>query len=145
MIKRIMIATDGSDASRRAAMLAVDIARQATGSITAVYVIETERLSRLPGISTLPELKEKLLALMQAEGQQATQFVEDQAIAAGVSCQKILASGRAIEELIKISQQQEIDLIIMGSMGRTGMEKILLGNVAEKVVKKSAIPVLLAK
>lgn len=126
-------------------MLAVDIARQATGNITAVYVIETERLSRLPGISTLPELNEKLLALMQAEGQQATQFVEDQAIAAGVSCQKILARGRAIEELIKISQQQEIDLIVMGSMGRTGMEKILLGNVAEKVVQKSAIPVLLAR
>lgn len=126
-------------------MLAVDIARQATGSITAVYVIETERLSRLPGISTLPELNEKLLALMQAEGQQATQFVEDQAIAAGVSCQKILARGRASEELIKISQQQAIDLIVMGSMGRTGMEKILLGNVAEKVVQKSAIPVLLAR
>lgn len=145
MIKKIMIATDGSDASRKAAMVAVDIARQAIGSITAVYVIETERLSRLPGIATLPELNEKLLALMQEEGQHATQFVEDQAIAAKVACRKILARGRASEELLKISQQQEIDLLVMGSMGRTGMEKIILGNVAEKVVLQSSIPVLLIK
>ena len=145
MIKRIMIATDGSEASRSAAMVAVDIARQAIGSITAVYVMETERLSRLPGIATLPELREKIMALMQEEGQQATQFVEDQARAAGVPCCKILAQGRASEELIKISKQQAIDLLVMGSMGRTGMERILLGNVAEKVVHESAIPVLLAK
>jgi nucleotide-binding universal stress UspA family protein len=145
MIKRIMIATDGSDASRKAAMIAVDIARQAIGSITAVYVMETERLSRLPGIATLPELKEKILALMQEEGQQAMQFVEDQAGRANVPCRKILARGRASEELIRISQQQGVDLLVMGSIGRTGMEKILLGDVAEKVVHQSAIPVLLAR
>lgn len=145
MIKKIMVAVDGSDASRKAAMVAVDIARQATGSITAVYVMETERLSRLPGIATLPELSEKIQALMQEEGQQATQFVEDQARMASVPCRKILARGRASEELIKISKQQRIDLLVMGSMGRTGMEKILLGDVAEKVVHQSAIPVLLAR
>ncbi|HNY33853.1 MAG TPA: universal stress protein [Methanothrix soehngenii] len=145
MIKKIMVATDGSDASRKAAMVAVDIARQAVGSITAVYVMETERLSHLPGLATLPELSEKILALMQEEGQQATQFVEDQAKAASVPCRKILARGRASEELIKISKQQGIDLLVMGSMGRTGMEKILLGDVAEKVVHQSAIPVLLAR
>jgi nucleotide-binding universal stress UspA family protein len=145
MIKKIMIATDGSDASRKAAIVAVDIARRAIGSITAVYVMDTERLSRLPGIATLPELKGKILALMQEEGQQATQFVEDQAIAACIPCRKILAQGRASEELIRISQQQGIDLLVMGSMGRTGMEKILLGDVAEKVVHQSTIPVLLAR
>lgn len=145
MIRKIMVAVDGSDASRKAAMVAVDIAHQAIGSITAVYVMETDRLSRLPGIATLPELNEKIMALMQEEGQQATQFVEDQARRASVPCRKILAQGRASEELIRISQQQGIDLLVMGSMGRTGMEKILLGDVAEKVVHNSTIPVLLAK
>ena len=145
MIKKIMVAVDGSDASRKAAMVAVDIARKAAGSINAVYVMETERLSRLPGIATLPELREKIMALMQEEGEQATQFVEDQARRASVPCQKILARGRASEELIRISQQQGIDLLVMGSMGRTGMEKMLLGDVAEKVVHQSAIPVLLAR
>jgi nucleotide-binding universal stress UspA family protein len=49
------------------------------------------------------------------------------------------------EELLKISQSLGMDMLIMGSLGRTGVEKILLGSVAEKVVLQSPIPVLLVK
>jgi len=145
MIKKIMIATDGSDTSKKAAMIGLDIARRANGSVTAVYVMETLRLAHLPGYATLPGLKEKILQLMQEEGLQATKFVEDQASIMKVPSQKILAQGSPSEELLKISHEQGIDLLIMGSMGRTGMEKILLGSVAEKVVLQSSIPVLLVK
>jgi len=145
MIKKIMTAIDGSDTSKKAVMIGLDIARRANGSITAVYVMETLRLAHLPGYATLPGLKEKILQLMQEEGQQAMQFVEDQASIMKVPYQKILAQGSPSEELLKISQEQGIDLLIMGSMGRTGMEKILLGSVAEKVVLQSSIPVLLVK
>jgi nucleotide-binding universal stress UspA family protein len=145
MIKKIMIATDGSDTSKKAAMIGIDIAHRANGSITAVYVMEILRLAHLPGFATLPGLKEKILQLMQEEGQQATQFVEDQASIMTVPCQKVLAQGSPSEELLKISQEQGIDLLIMGNLGRTGMEKILLGSVAEKVVLRSSIPVLLVK
>jgi len=145
MIKKIMIATDGSDTSKKAAMIGIDIAHRANGSITAVYVMETSRLAHLPGYSTIPGLQEKVIELMQDEGQQATQFVEDQAQMMGVSFHKIVARGSPSEELLKISQEQRMDLLIMGSLGRTGMEKILLGSVAGKVVLQSPIPVLLVK
>jgi nucleotide-binding universal stress UspA family protein len=62
-----------------------------------------------------------------------------------VSCQKIVAQGSPSEELLKASQKLGMDLIIMGSLGRTGIEKYLLGNVAEKVILQSTIPVLLIK
>ncbi|MCK9440465.1 MAG: universal stress protein [Methanothrix sp.] len=145
MIKKIMIATDGSDTSKKAAMIGIDIAHRANGSVTAVYVMEILRLAHLPGYATIPGLKEKVLELIQEEGSQATQFVEDHAQIMNVSCHKIVARGNPSEELLKISQSQEIDLLIMGSLGRTGMEKILLGSVAEKVVLQSTIPVLLVK
>ena len=93
----------------------------------------------------MPGLKEKILELMQEEGQQATQFVEDHAQMSEVPCHKIVAQGNPSEELLKVSQKLGMDLLIMGSLGRTGMEKILLGNVAEKVVLQSTIPVLLIK
>ena len=93
MIKKIMIATDGSDTSKKAAIIGIDIAHRANGSITAVYVMEILRLAHLPGYATLPGLKEKILELMQEEGKQATQFVEDQAQMMKVSCQKIVAQG----------------------------------------------------
>ena len=145
MIKKIMIATDGSDTSKKAAMIGIDIAHRANGSITAVYVMEILRLAHLPGYATLPGLKEKVLELMQEEGQQATQFVEDQAQMMNVSSQKIVAQGSPSEELLKASQKLGMDLIIMGSLGRTGIEKFLLGSVAEKVVLQSTIPVLLIR
>jgi nucleotide-binding universal stress UspA family protein len=145
MIEKIMIATDGSDTSKKAAMIGIDIAHRANASITAVYVMETLRLTHLPGYATMPGLKEKVMELMQEEGAQATQYVEDHARIMRVSCQKIIAQGNPSVELLKISQSQGIDLIIMGSLGRTGMEKILLGSIAEKVVLQSPIPVLLVK
>ena len=145
MIKKIMIATDGSDTGKKAAMIGIDIARRANGSITAVYVMETLRLAHLPGYATMPGLKEKILELMQEEGQQATQFVEDHAQMSEVPFDKIMAQGNPSEELLKVSRKLGMDLLIMGCLGRTGMEKILLGSVAEKVVLQSTIPVLLIK
>lgn len=145
MIKKIMIATDGSDTSKKAAMIGIDIAHRAGGSITAVYVMEILRMAHIPGYGTLPGLKEKILRVMQNEGQQATQFVEDHARMMEVSCQKIIAQGSPSEELLKVSQKLGMDLLIMGSLGRTGMEKFILGSVAEKVVLQSTIPVLLIK
>ncbi|MCX6676527.1 MAG: universal stress protein [Methanothrix sp.] len=145
MIKKIMIAIDGSDTSKKAATIGIDIAHRANGSITAVYIMETLRLAHLPGYATLPGLKDKILELMQEEGQQATQFVEDQAQMMKVPCDKIIAQGNPSEELLRIARERGMDLLIMGNLGRTRMEKFLLGSVAEKVVLRSAIPVLLIK
>jgi nucleotide-binding universal stress UspA family protein len=145
MIQKIMIATDGSDASKKAAMIGIDIAHRANGSITAVYVMEILRLAHLPGYTTMPGLKEKVIELMKDEGQQATQFVEDHAQIMKVPCHKIVAQGNPSVELLKISQKLGMDLLIMGSLGRTGVEKILMGSVAGSVVLQSPIPVLLVK
>jgi len=145
MIKKIMIATDGSDTSKKAALIGIDIAQRANGSITAVYVMDILRLAHLPGYATLPGLKDKILELMQDEGREATQFVEDHAQMMKVPCHKIQAQGNPTEELLKASQKLGMDLLVMGSLGRTGIEKFLLGSVAEKVVLQSTIPVLLIK
>ena len=126
-------------------MIGIDIARRANGTVTAVYVMDISRLSHLPGYATLPGLKEKILALIQDEGRQAIEFVQDRAQVMGVPCNKIIAQGNPGEELLKAAREQEADLLVMGKIGRTAVEKFLLGSVAEKVVLQSAIPVLLIK
>ena len=145
MIKSVMIATDGSDTSKKAAVIGIDIARRANGTVTAVYVMDISRLSHLPGYATLPGLKEKILALIQDEGRQAIEFVQDRALVMGVPCNKIIAQGNPGEELLKAACEQKADLLVMGKIGRTAVEKFLLGSVAEKVVLQSTIPVLLIK
>jgi len=145
MINKVMIAIDGSDTSKKAAVIGIDIARRANGSIIAVYVMDISRLSHLPGYTTLPGLKEKILALMQDEGQQATDFVRDRSTNMGVPSRFIIAQGNPAEEILKAAQEEEADIIVMGKIGRTAVEKFLLGSVAEKVVLQSTIPVLLIK
>ena len=126
-------------------MIGIDIARRANGTVTAVYVMDISRLSHLPGYATFPGLKEKILALIQDEGRQAIEFVQDRAQVMSVPCNKIIAQGNPGEELLKAAREQEADLLVMGKIGRTAVEKFLLGSVAEKVVLQSTIPVLLIK
>ena len=145
MLKKIMIATDGSDASKEAAAVGIDIAHRSNGSVTAIYVMDIFRLAHLPGYATLPGLKEKILDLMREEGKSALEYIESKAQDAHVPCHKILAQGNPSDEILKVSGQLHIDLLVMGRLGRSDLEKFLLGNVAERVVLQSAIPVLLIK
>jgi nucleotide-binding universal stress UspA family protein len=141
MMKEIIIATDGSETSEKAAKVGIETACRSGGRVTAVYVVDVFRLAHLPGYTAFPGLKDKLMELMQKEGREATEYVEKQALKAGVPCQKIVAEGDPSDELLRISEGA--DLLIMGSVGRTGLDKLLLGSVAEKVVRHSTVPVLL--
>ena len=141
MIKEIMVATDGSETSKKAAKVGIETARRSGGRVTAVYVVDVFRLAHLPGYTAFPGLKDKLMELMQKEGREATECVEEQALKAGISCQKIVAEGNPSDELLRISGGA--DLLIMGSVGRTGLDSFLLGSVAEKVVRHSTVPVML--
>ncbi len=143
MFKNITIATDGSETSERAAELGIEIARLSGGKVTAIYVVDILRLSHLPGYTTLPGLSRRLLELMQKEGSEATEQVREMAEDAGVACEGVVAEGDPAEELLRRSRESGADLLILGTKGRSGLDRILLGSVAEKVTRNSVVPVLL--
>lgn len=64
---------------------------------------------------------------------------------AGVHCDKLMARGDPSTELLRISEESGMDMLVLGSIGRSGLEKFLLGSVAEKVVRYSKVPVLLVQ
>jgi nucleotide-binding universal stress UspA family protein len=138
MFERIMIATDGSKHSERAAEVGIELARLSGGAITVVYVADTGRLSHLPEDMALASIRDLLIK----EGQEATDYVEEMARRAGVGSTKKVIEGNPGEELIKFAEESGIEVVVMGSVGRTGLDKFLLGSVAEKVVRNSKVPVL---
>ena len=138
-----MIATDGSDASRQAAEIGINLARQSCSRITVVYVIDIHRLINSHGYTSFPGMKDRLLETMQREGESATSEIERMASEAGVQCDKLMAQGDPSDELLRLSEESGMDLLVLGSIGRSGLEKFLLGSVAEKVVRHSKIPVVL--
>ena len=63
-------------------------------------------------------------------------------MAKGVSFEVVTKSGREAEEILEFAKKEQVDLIVMGTHGRTGMEHVFFGSVAEKVIRHSPIPVL---
>ena len=142
MLKKILIATDGSETSLRAAENAVDIAKASGASLMAVYVMDVQRLAQLPGYAAMPGLKDNLMQLMSREGSDAMAEIEEMARDAGVAYEKTIAKGDQGEELLRLCNDFGFDLIVMGTIGKSGLKRFLLGSVAAKVVRHSHVPVL---
>ncbi|MCX6678720.1 MAG: universal stress protein [Methanothrix sp.] len=142
MLKKILIATDGSETSMRAAEMAVSIGKKSGASVTAVYIVDVQRLAQLPGYAAMPGIKDNLMGLMFKEGSEALEEIGDMARDAGVAYERVLAEGDPGEELLKLCSDLGFDLIVMGTIGRSGITRFFLGSVAEKVVRHSHVPVL---
>jgi nucleotide-binding universal stress UspA family protein len=142
MRKKILLATDGSETSMRAAKMALDIGKKSGATVTAVYVVDVHRLAQLPGYAAMPGTKDNLMELMFKEGDEALEEIEDMSRDAGVAYERVVAEGDPGEELLKLCRNPGFDLIVLGTIGKSGLKRFLLGSVAEKVVRHSHVPVL---
>jgi len=138
MFEKILVATDGSEHGYNAAKVALELGKISGGKVTAIYVADTNRTSHLPDDMLLFSIRELLLK----EGKEALKQVEALAKDMGVAYGGVVAEGSPGSEIISYAQSADMDIIIMGAVGRTGLDKFLLGSVAEKVVRSSKIPVL---
>jgi len=142
MLKKILIATDGSETSMRAAKMAVSIGKASGASLTAVYVLDVHRLAQLPGYAAMPGIKDNLMELMLKEGGEALEEIGDMARDANVAYERVVVEGDPGEELLKLCREPGFDLVVLGSVGRGVLTRLLLGSVAERVVRHSPVPVL---
>lgn len=138
MFEKILVATDGSEHGLRAARVALELGKISGGRVTAIYVADTNRTSHLPDDMLLFSIRELLLK----EGKEALARVEDLAAQMGVPFESVVAEGSPGSEIISYAESAGMDIIILGAVGRTGLDKFLLGSVAEKVVRNSKVPVL---
>jgi nucleotide-binding universal stress UspA family protein len=140
MFEKILIATDGSEHSKRAAKKAVDMAKLSGGGVTAIYVVDANRSLSDVSANIANEVVEGFRRTMMKEGEDATKYVEEVAKLAGVTAEKKVVEGNPAEEILKTSEG--MDVVVMGSVGRTGFSKFLLGSVTDKVVRNSKVPVM---
>lgn len=138
--KRIMVATDGSKPARKAIETGIDIAKLSGAKIYAVYVV-------VPTTHSARDFGWEKAAMehFRNEGKRATGFVEETAKAAGIEVESVLLEGHPADEIVKFAEQNDIEMIAMGTLGKTGLDRFLLGSVAENVVRHSKIPVLVVR
>lgn len=135
MYRKILVPTDGSDVSRTAIEHAVDLAQKYDAQIFGLYVTE---IGRLEGMSL------DIGAAMERLEEDGESFVEDVVAAAeeeGLEASGDTRVGKAPEEILAYAEEEDIDLIVMGTHGHGGLGRRLLGSVTESVVRLADVPV----
>jgi len=136
MYEHILIPTDGSDGARKAIREAVELADLTDATVHGLYVIDTR------DYNTLPE--SKWLSLQdefESAGETATAVVQSEADARDVDAVTSITRGVPHEEILQYTEDNDIDLVVMGTHGRSGFNRFLLGSVTEKVLRQSPVPV----
>ncbi len=140
-VRKILIPTDGSEYSMRAAEYGVSVAKLLGAEVTVVYVIDTVVLDQMAKMTNRADAERDL----KGDGERYLRYVAGVAEHAGVKASTLLAVGRPFEQIVHLAKGLKVDLIVMGTFGRRGAERILIGSVAERVIEYSICPVLVVK
>jgi len=125
---RILLGTDGSRFSDAAAVSAAKIAHCCAAPITVVSAL-------------VPSHSER----RQQEGREAVARTTAQLVQQGLDAEGTALPGEADDVIIKLAEEKGADLIVVGTYGRTGFGKVLLGSVSERVIGKAKCAVLVVK
>ena len=127
----ILVATDGRPGGEAAIDHGIELADAYDASVHAVSVVD-ETISSLPAV----------LEEFERVGMQATADVEARAAKAGVSTVRVVNRGIPHEAIIEYADERAVDLIVVGTEGRTGLGRLAFGSVSQRIVGKAPVPVL---
>ena len=131
MFNTIMVPTDGSEYSQKAVDTALALAKKLDSTVVAVHIID-----------------EKLIypyEVLEEEGKGILHKVQEKGKEIGVKVDEILIVGSPTNDMAKITEKAGADLVVMSTHGKTGLERLIMGSVAESALKKIPVPVLLVK
>lgn len=139
-IKKILCATDFSDASKNALRYANEFARSMDATVVILHIVEPRPITTDMSVAYIPIETD----LEKAAEDDLAQLVVDEKYK-GITATRIVLIGEASEMILQQAKTQDVDLIILGSHGRSGLSRLLMGSVAEAVVRKAPCPVLIVK
>ncbi|MCK9150351.1 universal stress protein [Methanobacterium alcaliphilum] len=140
MYKKILLPTDGSNFANVAAEHAVWLAKTSGAEIIALTVMETSSLVGLPADDLIVRIKE----MLQEEAGKSLETINKIVKESGADIKLSMKTeeGSPAEAVLKTIKDEDIDLVVIGTSGKHGLDRFLLGSVAEKVVRSSSCPVL---
>lgn len=140
---KILVATDGSDLSRRAIDSAVRLAKALGGTVVGCSATPTYKYHGFGGAAL--ETESRFQTQVAAEANEHLAAVETAASAAGVPCELVIREGAAERVILQTASDHDCDLIVMASHGRGGVSSLLLGSETQKVLAFANRPVLVVR
>jgi nucleotide-binding universal stress UspA family protein len=140
-IKSILFPTDFSECNDAALRLASSLAAEAKATLHIVYVHDVRNLSAAMGEGAY---------LYASSWEDERRRVQEQLrevvpTVPGVNCVREFLTGMPVAEILQFAENNDVDMVVMASHGRTGLSRLLMGSVAEGVMRKARCPVLVVK
>jgi len=135
--QRVLVATDGSKQCRPAVEKAIDFSQSYGGEISVVSIVDVPA----EFYAEAPQVVEDMI-------HKAKIYVEEvkkKAEASGVKAEAFVKEGEAYQAIVDLAKERDVNIIVMGSHGRTGLKRLLMGSVAEKVIGYAPCPVLVTR
>lgn len=146
MYKRILVPVDGSETANKALVAALQIARDSGGRVRIIHVIE--EMAYLTGYEQYGGYSGELISAMRENGNKVLNDAMAIAQAAGVEADNLLFDnfGERLGEVVaNTAKQWDADLIVVGTHGRHGIGRMLLGSGAEQILRLAPVPVLVIR
>lgn len=139
-IRSILIATDGSERVKNAVDWGIGLAKMYNATVSAIYVIPPSGIA----LAMRGEMWSKALdSHLRDEGRKAIEHVVAAGEKEGVEVEPVIVEDKTpTDGIVDFATENDVDLIVMGTLGKTGLSHILLGSVAENVVRHSKKQVL---
>ena len=136
MYDRILVPTDGSPGMGGVVTHALALAEVHDAELHGLYVVDTGSFATLPVEMTWDGMTE----MLREEGDLAIEEFEN--LAGEVSTETEVREGNPSEKIVEYASDHDCDTIVMGTHGRGGIDRLLLGSVAERVIRASSVPVV---
>lgn len=137
MYDEILIPTDGSGGMKRVAEHALTLAELCGATVHVLYVVDKAAYASIP-----EDTGERVRESLEGDAESATEAIAERAFDRDLTVKREIRWGDPAVAIIAYTVENDIDMIVMGTRGKTGFERYLLGSVAEKVVRVSPVPVV---
>ena len=143
-IKKILLPIDGSDESLKAAKYAVTIAKEEKARILCIHAIGTPvYISEYANPLLLPSYYEQAKKLAEGWFKSVAEIAEKGGV--DIETHILIEVASVVDSIVKYASDKNVDLIVMGTRGRTGLKRFLMGSIANGVVQYAHCPVLVVR
>ncbi|WP_096391016.1 universal stress protein [Halopenitus persicus] len=141
MYDHVLVPTDGSETVSETLSHALPIAADNDATVHGLYVVDNRIVTAADN-----DAKDEIRDSLEREGRTAVADVADSAAEAGLDTVEAVRTGTPWKEIIEYADERDVDLIVIGTQGKTPKEKIVsLGSVSERVVDNASIPVFVVR
>lgn len=140
MIRKILIPTDFSTTSVHAFKYAIDLN---SGFKARLYLLNVlQEFTDFAEFNLSPSILPQLYAEFEENATQRLEDMTNNLVPEGMICDTYLIHGTPFYEIVQFAEREQVDLIVIGTHGRTGLKKVIFGSTAAKVIQKASCPVL---